>query len=220
MSSTGLQRQGVPIGTNQSPWKMGLQAPAANAALHTILCTNAVAPAFGDYALIVPTAKSALSAGEGAASQGAAFPVATSLANGVFPFAVPELTNRANFKFFLANAADETMTAYIFALSRLIRGGKCEWVGDFLGSLVITAGAKAVNASSQILPSVTSNNDSVRWADTITPTDDSFNDSWEVFSDSADGAAVASVDHFGAEVIVPVLVTGTCESMGFVWREC
>lgn len=216
--STPTVRQGVPIGTNQAPWKRGLPKGISGAAMCT---SNASAPAASAYALIVPTAIGATAAGQGAPSQADATPVATSLSGGVFCHKVGELTNRLNFKFFLSDANDETGMAYLFTLRRLIDGNVHEWVGNYEGSLALTAGTKVIDSGSLIVPSVMQDNEFVYWADTITPTDDSFNDSWEVWSDTANGAAVASVDSYGAEYFVMVLTRngGTCESLGFIWSD-
>lgn len=210
----GIVTRPSPIGTNQSNWSPGI-VPGSSIAN---LTTNSSAPAASAYSHIVPTAATPESSGLGAESQEPTLPVSPSLANGVFVIQVPELSNRLNLKFFLADANNETGNAYIFGLKRLGAGRLTEWVGDYLGDLAIAAGSKAIDLSSRLIPSVTADGDRVYWADTITPTDDSFNDSWEVFSDTAEGAAVASVDSFGYEWIVVVLKTNSCESLGFIWN--
>lgn len=207
-------RQAVPIGTNQSPWKLGLPKGLTQSAL----CTNSAAPDPSVYAHIVPTAKSAVVAGTGAESQASAKPVERSHANGVYPVAIPELSNRLNLKFYVSDGDNETGAVYLFGLRRLSEGTICEWVGDYLCSATFQAGQKAVNTSSQMIPSKTTDGDSVRWADTITPADDSFDNSAEVFSDTAEGAAVLSIDSFGYEVVVVVLCISTAEGVGFIWN--
>lgn len=197
MAHTAL---GVPIGTNQQPWKPGTPQGSASANL----CTNsATAPTPAAYAH--STTK----------------PVTTH-ASGVYVLDVQERCNQIALRFFGTDANNETGEAYVYGISEYSPDGvNKEYLGEYIGNLSFTLGAATVASGSRFIPNTATltAGKSALWADTITATVDEVLNGWEVVADTADGPAIAIGDIVGYRYIVVVLKLGTAEGLGFIWRE-